>query len=136
MVGPKGRVVATDIDEIKLKLARNGAEQEHLANLEFRLADIIEDECEEFDFAHARFVFTHLPNPQNALEKMWRALRPGGILVVQDIDFQGHFCHPECAAFSRYIQLYTQAAQRGVLIRILDRGCLDFSSKLDLKRFR
>src|ERR1700747_29997 len=29
----------------------------------------------------------------------------------QDSDFRGCFCHPECAAFSRYVQLYTQTAQ-------------------------
>ena len=44
MVGAGGRVVATDIDEIKLRLARQEAEQQRLTNLEFRLADIVEDE--------------------------------------------------------------------------------------------
>src|SRR5580693_5961661 len=68
MVGPDGRVVATDIDEIKLQLARQAAEQDRLTNLEFRLADIVEDELENFDFVHARFVLTHLVNPQKALE--------------------------------------------------------------------
>jgi ubiquinone/menaquinone biosynthesis C-methylase UbiE len=112
IVGAGGRVVATDIDEVKLELARREAEQQQLTNLEFRLADIIDNESEQFDFAHARFVLTHLQNPQKALEKMRRTIRPGGILVVQDIDFRGHFCHPECAAFSRYIELYTQTASR------------------------
>jgi ubiquinone/menaquinone biosynthesis C-methylase UbiE len=112
MVGAGGRVVATDIDEIKLRLAHQEAEQQHLTNLKFRLADIVEHELENFDFAHARFVLTHLPNPQKALEKIWQALRPGGILVVQDVDFRGHFSHPECAAFSCYVRLYTQTAQR------------------------
>jgi ubiquinone/menaquinone biosynthesis C-methylase UbiE len=108
MVGAGGRVVATDIDEIKLRLARQEAEQLRLTNLEFRLADIVEDEFEKFD----RFVLTHLRNPQEALEKMWRAIRAGGILVLQDSDFRGCFCHPECAAFSRYVQLYIQTAQQ------------------------
>src|SRR5581483_12394792 len=36
----------------------------------------------------------------------------GGTVVLEDIDFRGHFCHPECAAFSRYVHLYTQAAHR------------------------
>src|SRR5207249_4260271 len=34
MVGAGGRVVATDIDEIKLRLARQEAEQQQLTNLE------------------------------------------------------------------------------------------------------
>jgi SAM-dependent methyltransferase len=88
--------------------------RQHLTNLEFRLADVVGDKLEKFDFAHARFVLTHLPNPQKALEKLRQAVHPGGILAVQDIDFRGHFCHPECATFSRYVELYTKAAeQRG-----------------------
>ena len=112
MVGPDGRVVATDIDEIKLQLARQAAEQDRLTNLEFRLADIVEDELENFDFVHARFVLTHLANPQKALEKVRQAIRPGGVLAVEDVDFRGHFCHPESAAFSRYVELYTKTAQQ------------------------
>jgi ubiquinone/menaquinone biosynthesis C-methylase UbiE len=112
MVGAGGKVVATDIDETKLRLAQQEAERQHLTNLEFRLADVVADEFEKFDFAHARFVLTHLPNPQKALEKIWQAIRPGSILAVEDIDFRGHFCHPEFAAFSCYVQLYTHTAQR------------------------
>ena len=67
IVGPDGSVVATDIDEIKLRLAHQQAEQDHLTNLKFRLADILEDELGNFDFVHARFVLTHLANPQKAL---------------------------------------------------------------------
>lgn len=112
MVGPEGRVVATDIDEITLQLARQEGEQDRLTNLEFRLADILEDELENYDFVHARFVLSHLGNPQKALEKVRQAIRPGGVLAVEDVDFRGHFCHPESAAFSHYVELYTKTAQR------------------------
>ena len=112
IVAPAGRVVATDIDEIKLQLASQEAAKNYLTNLEFRLADILEDEIEKFDFVHARFVLSHLANPQKALEKVRQAVLPGGVLAVEDVDFRGHFCHPKCGAFSRYIELYTKTAQR------------------------
>jgi len=112
IVGPDGTVVATDIDEIKLRLARQEADRNQLSNLEFRLADILDDELENFDLVHARFVLTHLANPRKALEKVRRSLNPGGVLAVEDVDFRGHFCHPEYAAFSRYVELYTKTAQR------------------------
>jgi hypothetical protein len=63
-------------------------------------------------YTDARFVLAHLRNSQEALEKMWRAIRPGCIVVLQDSDFRGCFCHPECTVFSRYVQLYTQTTQR------------------------
>jgi hypothetical protein len=43
---------------------------------------------------------------------MRRALRPGGIAVIEDIDFRGYFCYPECPALRRYIELYTQTVHR------------------------
>lgn len=112
IIGLEGSVVATDIDEIKLRLARQEADRNRLTNLEFRLADILDDELENFDFVHARFVLTHLANPRKALEKVRRSLNPGGVLAVEDVDFRGHFCHPEHSAFSRYVDLYTKTAQR------------------------
>jgi ubiquinone/menaquinone biosynthesis C-methylase UbiE len=112
MVGPTGRVVATDLDEIKLKLAIQEAEQQRVTNVEFRLADVVNDELQKFHLAHARFVLSHLPNPLKSLEKIWQALLPGGVLAVQDTDFRGHFCHPEFPAFSRYVELYMKTAER------------------------
>ena len=112
IVGSKGKVVATDIDEIKLQLAREEATRQDLTNLEFRLANILEEELEKFDFVHARFSLSHLANPGKALKKVWQAIHPGGVLALEDVDFRGHFCHPDCAAFSRYVDLYTKTAQR------------------------
>ncbi len=43
---------------------------------------------------------------------MLRAVRPGGVAVVEDIDFGGSFCHPQCAGFDAYVQLYRAAAAR------------------------
>ncbi|MBV9877733.1 MAG: class I SAM-dependent methyltransferase [Verrucomicrobia bacterium] len=112
IVGPRGKVVATDIDEIKLRLAREEAAEHGLTNLEFRCADILTEQLEKFDFVHARFLLTHLPDPRKALEQVRLALHPGGALVVEDVDFRGHFCHPENRSFSRYVELYIKTAQR------------------------
>jgi ubiquinone/menaquinone biosynthesis C-methylase UbiE len=115
MVSPLGKVVATDIDQAKLEIARDEAARQRLSNVEFRLADIItEDPENDFALVHARFLLTHLPDPTRALTCIWKALRPGGIVVIEDIDFRGHFCHPDCPAFWRYVDLYTRTvAKRG-----------------------
>ena len=113
IVAPGGSVIATDIDETKLELARLEAAAQGLTNLEFRLADIMKDDFPpQFDLVHARFLLTHLSNPGHALQTMRRALRHGGVMVVEDIDFQGYFCHPDCPALWRYVELYTQAVRR------------------------
>lgn len=45
------------------------------------------------------------------LRKMLQALKPGGQLIVEDIDFSGHFCHPPCKAFDLYQQYFVTAAK-------------------------
>jgi ubiquinone/menaquinone biosynthesis C-methylase UbiE len=113
MVGDKGRAVGTDIDETKLAAAREQAAEHGLPNVEFRFADITATDLQpEFDLVHARFLLSHLSNPSAALTRMRKALRPGGIVVVEDVDFRGHFTHPECAALGRYVELYTECARR------------------------
>jgi ubiquinone/menaquinone biosynthesis C-methylase UbiE len=113
MVCPGGRVVGIDTDQIKLELARREAVGNELNNVDFRLADITQDQPEQqFDLVHARLLLTHLPNPDCALLRMRQALRPRGVVVLQDIDFRGHFCYPDSPALWRYVDLYTRTVQR------------------------
>jgi SAM-dependent methyltransferase len=113
MVGPSGQVVGIDIDETKLDLARREAEAQGIVNIEFRFADITQHDPErDFDLVHTRFVLTHLPDPLAAVKRMRHALKPGGIVVVEDIDFRGYFCEPECPALWRYVDLYSKTVAR------------------------
>jgi hypothetical protein len=56
-----------------------------------------------------------MAEPEAAVARIAAALVPGGVLIVEDIDFTGSFCRPASAAYDRYVELYTQAARaRGV----------------------
>jgi SAM-dependent methyltransferase len=83
-VGPKGRVLATDVS-LELMEARGlGA-----PNLELLRHDILTDPLpdEEFDLIHSRLVLEHLPGRLDALARMTRALAPGGWLVLEEMTF-------------------------------------------------
>ena len=82
LVGESGAVVATDTDVRYLE------ELPKQPNLEIRKHDILADPVEEasYDFAHARLVLQHLSDPDAALVKLRRALRPGGVLLIEDGD--------------------------------------------------
>ena len=43
---------------------------------------------------------------------MDKACKPKGLIVIEDIDLSGSFCHPYCAAYERYTKLYQEAAYR------------------------
>jgi len=108
LTSPGGRVVGIDSDQTMIEMARRETAERKLDN-----ADIARSELEpKFDLVYARFLLTHLRDPGATLARLRRALRPGGVLVVEDIDLRGHFCHPDHPAFRRYVDLYTETVRR------------------------
>jgi SAM-dependent methyltransferase len=79
-VGSGGHVVATDID--------TGWIGDQTPNVEVRRHDVAHDDppADGFDLVHARLVLIHLPDRDEALRRMARALRPGGWLLIEDFD--------------------------------------------------
>lgn len=113
VVGPTGHVRGVDLDATKIDLAREDAEQAVVLNADFSVADLADGLGEAaYDVVYARFVLTHLRDPAAAVALMRAALRPGGRLVVEDIDYRGSFCFPESKAYSRANEIYEQTALR------------------------
>src|SRR5262245_9133270 len=80
LVGPRGRAVGTDMDGAILALAREDAEAERYENVEFRHVDAsICPEEWEYDLVYARFLLTHLSDPEKCLNTMLNACKPGGM---------------------------------------------------------
>ncbi len=80
-VGPAGHVLATDIN---LSWAAGAA----AANVEILGHDVVTGPPRgaPFDLVHARLVLVHVPRRDAALATMVAALRPGGVLLVEDAD--------------------------------------------------
>lgn len=64
------------------------ASTERLAGCRVLAHDIATDEPPDdgFDLVHARRVLAHLPERDAALDRMVRALRPGGVLLIEEPD--------------------------------------------------
>jgi ubiquinone/menaquinone biosynthesis C-methylase UbiE len=108
-VGPQGRVVGIDLDQTLLDLARREAEARNLSNVVFETRDVAAWKPDElFDVVYARFLLTHLPEPGSLIATVRQFLRPGGVFIVEDIDFRGHFAEPDCQALARSVELYTK----------------------------
>ncbi|HYB12464.1 MAG TPA: methyltransferase domain-containing protein [Myxococcota bacterium] len=97
-VAARGSVVATDLETSFL-------EKLEAINLEVRRHDITSDPLEEeaFDLVHARKVLEHLPKPEQALEQMHRATKPGGWILVEDADLVSllHACASDLGLVQR-----------------------------------
>jgi SAM-dependent methyltransferase len=113
LVGALGRVVGVDLDETKLQLAREEAARDGLHNAEFRKANIEELAVDaEYDLVYSRFLLTHLHDPAAALRRMARAAKPGGVIIVEDIEHSGAFSYPASAAIEREIYIYNEVVRR------------------------
>ncbi len=112
-VGPHGRVVGVDIDAGKLELARAEAAARPVGNVEYRAIDIRSESAGEgYDLVYARFLLSHLAEPERVVAALAAHLRPGGRVIVEDVDFDGYFVWPESPAFDRFLELY-RAVVRG-----------------------
>lgn len=111
---PGGRAVGIDMDAAKVAIAREEAEP-GLA-VEYREGDVLTTEiAPDYDVIYVRFLLTHMADPAAVAKRIAAGLRPKGVLIVEDIDFTGCFCHPPSAAYDRYVELYRGAAwARGV----------------------
>jgi SAM-dependent methyltransferase len=112
-VGPAGRVVGIERDQVKLTAALLETEAAGLGNVEYREGDVTTwSEPDRYDVVYGRFIISHLRDRQGFTDRLRDALRAGGTLILEDIDFTGAFCYPANPAFARYCELYVQVIER------------------------
>ena len=109
MVGDNGTVTGIDFDETILELDRRDAAGKR--NVTYRALNAYDiDYKDAFDVAYARFLLSHLKAPIDVLRKMKESVEPEGKIIIEDVQFNGHFCYPANGAFDEYVRLYTLAA--------------------------
>lgn len=90
LAGRTGQVTAVDLDASRLRwLNRHG--------VEVRSLDVTADDlpAERYDLVHARLVVQHVADRERVVRRLCRALRPGGLLVLEDTDTASLFSHPD-----------------------------------------
>jgi SAM-dependent methyltransferase len=89
LVGSSGQVTGLDLSSERLAVARERCL--HRPNLRFLQTDISNTGLAEgsFDYTWSQFVFQYLGQRKPALEELVRVTRPGGKVVVSEIDGLG-----------------------------------------------
>jgi SAM-dependent methyltransferase len=111
-VGPAGKAVGVDFDDIAVQLAREDAAAQGIENIEFRTQRVESLAETGYDLAYARFLLTHLGEPMKALQAMVSAVKPGGVVVVEDVEFSASFCYPPNEAFARFVRWSCETVRR------------------------
>ena len=106
LVGPAGSVLATDLDPGPVTALG-------LPNVRALRHDLLSGPppADDLDLVHSRLVLLHLPRRREAVGRMAAALRPGGTLLLGDVDFSDHapLAEPE-PSWSRMWDGFREAA--------------------------
>ncbi|MGE5223565.1 MAG: class I SAM-dependent methyltransferase [Omnitrophica WOR_2 bacterium] len=85
---PDSRITCLEIDPGLVKQAEKYLQDKAVNSVHFIEGSVMNTHLPDnrFDFAYARLLFQHLADPIGAAKEIWRVLKPGGRLVVYDID--------------------------------------------------
>jgi ubiquinone/menaquinone biosynthesis C-methylase UbiE len=110
-----GEVVGIDVNPQLLTIAQMLAQQTAKMNIcsgnVYSLHNIADN---SFDFVYARLIFQHLDQPLLALKEIYRILKPGGTVLIQDIDDGWIKLYPEPPELRKLMVIANQLqAKRG-----------------------
>ena len=106
-VGGEGEVTGLDVSADQLAIAKARAEAGGYRNIRLKEGSVYETGLPRgaFDVVHCRFVLCHLTRPMDALREMVALARPGGLVIVFDVDMGGLFSVPPTPAYQRMCEL-------------------------------
>ena len=129
LVGPGGKVVGFDRSAVPLELARSRAVERSLRNVSFVEGELEAVSPEEqFDAAVGRYVLQYQEDPAALLRAVAAQVRPGGIVVFHELDWDRSARSTVVPTYDRYCRLCREAIASAAEIHM---GGKLFSTFLD-----
>jgi len=114
LVGATGSVIGVDRSAESVQAAQERVAGAQLPHVMFRhcdLADLMLDT--PVDAVVGRFVLLYLADPASTLERLRRLVRPGGLVVFQEMDMTGARSAPLVPLYETAIQWIIETCRRG-----------------------
>jgi ubiquinone/menaquinone biosynthesis C-methylase UbiE len=112
LVGSSGRVLGVDRSNEAVASANARAESGRMRNVDFVQGDPTKMEFSRpFDAVIGRFVLMYYFDAVDAVQKLARHLRPGGLMVFQEFDMEYVRSHPAASTFERAAELMKRTLQ-------------------------
>lgn len=128
LVGPEGEVIGVDMNPDILQIARHRVQEAGHENVEFVAGDAQAlDLGGQFDALVGRLVLMYIPDPIAVLKQLLTRLKPGGIVMFQEIDFTitRAYRNPETPLFSQLSDW---------IVEVFDRSGANATMGLELHR--
>lgn len=106
---PTIRATGVEISPDRAQIARDKhADNSHIT---FMAGDAhaMQIAANSFDFVYSRMLFQYLPDKQGAVTELVRVCRPGGTVLLQDLDGQLLWHYPESPAVQRAVETVVKA---------------------------
>jgi 2-polyprenyl-3-methyl-5-hydroxy-6-metoxy-1,4-benzoquinol methylase len=104
LVGHNGEVVGVDRERKAVDWASARAHSQGITNVKFVEGDPAEMEFEQqFDAIVGRLVLMYYPDPVDTIRKLTRHVRPGGLVVFQEVDLANARSLPVAPLYERSI---------------------------------
>ncbi len=120
IVGPTGEVVGTDLALAAVEQAELRAKNTGSARISFKHGDPAEMNFDEpFDAIVGRYVLQFIPDPAQSLRRIVRHLRPGGIVVFHELDWDGARSSPPSPTYDQVCGLLSRTIEAaGAQVRL------------------
>lgn len=119
IVGPEGAVIGVDRSPEAVAVAQQRAQKAQLPNVQFIASDVDALTLDQtVDALIGRLVLMYFPKPADVLRKLLPFVKPGGLVMFQEIDAISAVAEPMCDEFWATGQRINQAfARAGVELR-------------------
>ncbi len=109
-----GTVTGIDLGSSQISIARENALEQGITNAEFLEGNIynLPFSDNSFDAAFSHALLEHLQEPTQALQELFRVLKPDGILGVRTPDWGGFLIAPSSPELDQAISYYKLLQQR------------------------
>ncbi|MCR4944337.1 MAG: class I SAM-dependent methyltransferase [Clostridium sp.] len=99
----KGNVIGIDNNGEQIDTAKVNADKNKISNMKFLEADVYNLPFEDctFDFVSMNMLLTYIDKPISALKEAFRVLKKGGIIAVNDPDYDGNIMAPNYQIISQ-----------------------------------
>ena len=120
LVGPTGEVVGTDLAKASVERARQRTKSAGVDRVSFLHGDPAELNFDgTFDAVVGRYVLQFMPDPARSLQRIVRHLRPGGIVVFHELDWDGSRSSPASLTYDQLCNWLSRTiAAAGAQIRM------------------
>ncbi len=123
-VGPSGRAIGVDMTEEMVERARSISERYGYGNVEFRLGEIekLPVEDSSVDVVISNCVINLAPDKESVFREAYRALKPGGRIMISDLVTEGELPERVRRSFAAWAGCVAGALEKSSYLRTIERA--------------